>query len=62
VADAAEAAEAHATALAVTPIEEAATYLAERPRLAALLVPDEGPPRALGPLPLRAPALAGAAS
>jgi FAD:protein FMN transferase len=62
VADAAEAAEAHATALAVTPTDEAAAYVAERPGLAALLVPDEGPPLALGPLPLVRPALAEAAS
>ena len=45
-------AEAHATALAVTPIDEAARYLADRPRLGAVLVPDEGQARTLGPLPL----------
>lgn len=61
VANGAEAAEAHATALAVTAIDEAAAYLAQRPGLAALLVPDDGPPLALGPLPLVAPALAEAA-
>jgi thiamine biosynthesis lipoprotein len=45
-------AEAHATALTLIPIADAAGYLADRPGLGAMLVPDEGPPRTLGPLPL----------
>jgi FAD:protein FMN transferase len=45
-------AEAHATALAVTPVEEAAGYVERRPHLSALLVPDGGDPVALGSLPL----------
>lgn len=40
--DAAEA-EAHATALAVTPIAEARAYVAQRPRLAVVIVPETGP-------------------
>lgn len=52
-ADAARA-EAHATALAVTPVEEAAAYVAARPDLAALVVPDAGQPLELGGLPLTA--------
>jgi FAD:protein FMN transferase len=40
--DAAEA-EAHATALAVTPASEARGYVAQRPWLAAVIVPDSGP-------------------
>jgi thiamine biosynthesis lipoprotein len=49
--DAAQA-EAHATALAITPVDEAPAYIAERPDLAALLIPDTGPPVVLGELPL----------
>jgi thiamine biosynthesis lipoprotein len=49
-ADAAEA-EMHATALAVT--DSAAEYVAERPHLAALVVPSAGPPQAFGRLPFR---------
>jgi len=45
-------AEAHATALAVTPLADSEAYLAGRPGLAALLVPATGQPRVLGPLPL----------
>ena len=48
--DAAQA-EAHATALAITPPAEAAAYLEARPALAALLVPDVGRPVMLGRLP-----------
>jgi thiamine biosynthesis lipoprotein len=48
--DAAQA-EAHATALAITPPAEAAGYLEARPALAALLVPDVGRPVMLGRLP-----------
>ena len=46
------AAEVHATALAVTDPALAREYVEARPNLAALLVPDEGEPVALGPLPL----------
>ena len=56
-ADPAEA-EAHATALAVTDPADAETYVATRPHLAALVVPDEGDPVALGRLPLARPSLA----
>jgi FAD:protein FMN transferase len=45
-------AEAHATALAISPPSEAGAYLAGRPGLAALLVPAAGAPVALGDLPL----------
>ncbi len=51
-------AEAHATALAVTDPADAGTYLAARPHLAALLVPAEGDPVALGRLPLARSSLA----
>ncbi|HET7379941.1 MAG TPA: FAD:protein FMN transferase [Gaiellales bacterium] len=51
--DAAQA-EAHATALAVTPVEEAAAYIAARPGLAAFVVPDAGQPFELGEPPLAA--------
>ena len=40
--------EAHATALAIGTLDEAAGYLRERPHLAALLVPEQGPPVAIG--------------
>ena len=43
VAGDAAAAEAHATALAVTPVAEASAYVAERPWIAAVVVPDAGP-------------------
>ncbi len=45
-------AEAHATALAMTDLEDAALYVECRPHLSALLVPGEGDPIALGNLPL----------
>jgi thiamine biosynthesis lipoprotein len=48
VAGDAAAAEAHATALAVTPVAEAPAYLAERPWLAAVIVPDSGPVMQVG--------------
>jgi thiamine biosynthesis lipoprotein len=51
-------AEAHATALAVTDPADAEIYVAARPHLAALLVPDDGDPVALGRLPLARPSLA----
>ncbi len=44
-------AEAHATALAITPVADAPRYLASRPFLAALVIPDEGDPIEIGPLP-----------
>ena len=44
--------EAYSTALAVTPLGESVQLLHKRPRLAALLVPLEGDPVALGDLPL----------
>ena len=49
--DAADA-EAHATALAITPVSEASTYLRTRPHLAALLVPVDGAPTVHGDLHL----------
>jgi thiamine biosynthesis lipoprotein len=49
--DAAEV-EAYATALAITPIEDAPALLAGRDRLSALLVPLEGAPVVVGGLPL----------
>jgi thiamine biosynthesis lipoprotein ApbE len=51
-------AEAHATALAITPIAEAAGYVAARPRISALVVPAAGAPFMLGGLPAEAPAWA----
>ena len=51
VARSATEAEAHSTALAVTPVAAAALYLAERLQLAALVVPDNGAPVELGQLP-----------
>jgi thiamine biosynthesis lipoprotein len=51
--DAAEA-EAFATALAITPIDEAAAWLSARPSLSALVVPREGSTFAIGDLPLLA--------
>jgi thiamine biosynthesis lipoprotein len=50
VAPGAAEAEAHATALAITANEEIPAYLDERPWLAAVVVPDESEPFALGPL------------
>ena len=46
----AAAAEAHATALAITPVRAACTYVAERPGLGALVVPDTGDPILAGGL------------
>jgi thiamine biosynthesis lipoprotein len=45
-------AEAHATAIAIAPPAESARYVAARPALAALIVPDGGDPVVLGPFPL----------
>ena len=44
-------AEAHATALALSTLEDARAHLARFPRLAALYVPETGEPVALGALP-----------
>ncbi len=44
------AADAHATALAVTPLGDAAPYLEAHPGLGAVLVPEDGPPLVLGSL------------
>ena len=44
--------EAYATALAITPVHEAAACLRTRPHLSALLVPAEGPALVIGDLPL----------
>jgi len=44
--------EAYSTALAITPVRDAARCLGSRPALSALLVPDEGPPVVVGDLPL----------
>jgi len=52
VARSAAKAEAHSTALAVTAVAAAPLYLARRPELAALLVPDDGDPVEIGGLPL----------
>ncbi len=49
--DAAEV-EAYATALAITPVEEASACLSARPRLSALLVPRDGNATVVGDLPL----------
>jgi thiamine biosynthesis lipoprotein len=51
----AAAAEAHATALAVTPARAARAYVAERPGLGALVVPDSGPPITAGEIEFSAP-------
>jgi thiamine biosynthesis lipoprotein len=45
-------AEAHATALAVTDVDEARDHVASRPDVAALLIPELGEPIAIGHLPL----------
>ena len=58
VAGDAAAAEAHATALAITPLAEAPAYVAARRRISALLVPAAGAPFMLGDLPAAAPAWA----
>jgi len=45
-------AEPHATALAITPVEQAGAYLAHRPNLGAILVPENGAPFTVGRVPL----------
>ncbi len=50
IAEDAVAAEAHATALAVTTARAARAYIAERPGLGAVVVPDAGPPILAGEL------------
>jgi FAD:protein FMN transferase len=65
VASTAAEAEAHATALAITPAGLAEDYLAARPGLAAVVVPASGPPIVLGDLPIELsppPAPVGAAA
>lgn len=52
VAPSAGEAEAHATALAVTPLDQAAAYLSGHPRLSAILVPATRPPFTIGHPPL----------
>jgi FAD:protein FMN transferase len=52
VAPAAGQAEAHATALAVTPVEHVAAYLSERPWLSAIVVPADRLPFTAGHPPL----------
>ena len=49
--DAAEA-EAHATALAIAPLDEAAAHVAANPQIAALVVPHAGAPCILGDVPV----------
>jgi len=45
-------AEPHATALAITPVEDAAAYVALRPQLGAIVVPQDRAPFAIGRVPL----------
>ena len=52
--------EAHATALAIGTIGDASRYLRERPHLAALIVPEQGPPTAIGKLPFQMHSAVGA--
>ena len=52
-------AEAHATALAISSLDEAAAHLARFPAISALYVPGEGKPVAIGHLPLAAAAESG---
>ena len=54
VAPSAGEAEAHATALAIMPLDQGAAYLAGRPRLSAIVVPATRPPFTIGRPPLLA--------
>ena len=45
-------AEVHATALAITPLEDARAHVEAQPAVSALYVPNEGPPVQLGSLPI----------
>jgi thiamine biosynthesis lipoprotein len=45
-------AEIHATALAITPVEQSRTYLMQHPKVAALVVPPADPPFICGRIPL----------
>jgi thiamine biosynthesis lipoprotein ApbE len=54
VAPSAGEAEAHATALAIMPLDQAAAYLAGHPRLSAIVVPATTPPFTIGGPPLLA--------
>jgi thiamine biosynthesis lipoprotein len=58
VAPDAASAEAHATALAITPVAEASRYVAARPHISALVVPADGAPFMAGNLPAGVPAWA----
>ena len=58
VAPDAASAEAHATALAITPVAESSRYVAARPHIAALVVPTAGAPFIAGDLPTGVPAWA----
>ena len=55
-------AEAHATALAISGLEEAAAHVAARPQLSALYVPQAGEPVALGRPAARVPAVVASAA
>jgi FAD:protein FMN transferase len=52
IAPSASEAETHATALAITPVEQARAYLAPHPRLSAVVVPSVGAPFTIGHPPL----------
>ena len=58
VAPDAASAEAHATALAITPVTESSRYVAARPHISALVVPPVGAPFIAGDLPTGVPAWA----
>ena len=58
VAPDAASAEAHATALAITPVTESSRYVAARPHISALVVPAAGAPFIAGDLPTGVPAWA----
>ena len=58
VAPDAASAEAHATALAITPVAESSRYVAARPHISALVVPAAGAPFMAGNLPAGVPAWA----
>lgn len=45
-------AEAHATALGISALEEARTHVERHPKISALYVPQSGAPELLGPLPI----------
>jgi thiamine biosynthesis lipoprotein ApbE len=45
-------AETHATALAISTLEQANAHVARHPAISALYIPDAGQPVRLGPLPV----------